>query len=56
MKDRFAVVSGARYWYVIDRYQGGRTVSQWMEAEGAERMARILNRKEVAKDEQHKEA
>lgn len=50
MRERYAVIAGARFWYIIDRHQGGRTVSQWMEQSGAERMARILNRKEAAKD------
>lgn len=49
MRERYAVIAGARFWYIIDRDRGGRTVSQWMEQSGAERMARILNRKEAEK-------
>lgn len=56
MRERFTVLSGDRYWYVIDRHRGGRTISQWMEKAGAERMARILNRREAAKDQRRKEA
>lgn len=50
MKERYAVIAGARFWYIIDRHRGGRTVSRWMEQEGAEKMVRILNRREAAKD------
>lgn len=46
MKNRFEVIRGDRFWYIIDHDRGGMRVSQWMTREPAEKMAGILNRRD----------